>query len=653
MTIGLGYKLAIVGGGIASLTALLVACGSGSSNEEHVGTPTEVDLASTSGALIKLDMGSTVGVLLDEIPAGPQREQAAANALAAAPGFWIGRAGRQLRLTNYRLVFRGAYYAASYSNDPHARGPLPLPPESTWRITLSGAPTRTKIDGHDLVVQGYTFGSYILTDSASPGTSDPNLASVGGTTSESFALPIDPELLFQRTGYACMDEDEFPPNSVFEENTYYYYDDSCTASDGNLCHVTAKPKESCKSALTRAVGSTNATLNFSRVAYDPNVATQFRVGTVTPAAQTAGQAADLAVVPEALTDERAIAYRFFAPGSCELGEGVIGKLGWRRVLMFSANVRNDGTTEINLGNVTDPANPYVQSNAFEFSACHGHYHFSHYGVFTYADLPGSKRAFCLEDTNRYHNDETTPLTAPHQSCSWQGITRGWGDEYNFGIPGQWVDITDADTKKAHDLTFTSNNDQFLCEGVIPRDAQGNVTFDPTSFTTADGKPVTRIHCNFLQNWDANNKASTSLAVPAGSFVTDPCKRGQVGPSRDCGFRAQPTLRSCNPGSTVTLTCTSKGTTPQVLRVCEKSAQLGVGVACTGATSAANVVVGTSPTPVSFVCPAVRDAAMVTDSTGTVVPQTKLGVGGYSLYEATMGTLASDDGSPAGVTCTGF
>jgi hypothetical protein len=38
-----------------------------------------------------MDMTSTVGVLLDEIPAGPLREQAAAEALAQLAAFWNSR----------------------------------------------------------------------------------------------------------------------------------------------------------------------------------------------------------------------------------------------------------------------------------------------------------------------------------------------------------------------------------------------------------------------------------------------------------------------------------------------------------------------------------------------------------------------------------
>src|SRR5689334_6386014 len=65
-----------------------------------------------TGALVKMQMTSNVGVVLDDIPAGPLREAAAANALAQPAQFWHDRALRQVRLTYYRLVFRGQYYSS-------------------------------------------------------------------------------------------------------------------------------------------------------------------------------------------------------------------------------------------------------------------------------------------------------------------------------------------------------------------------------------------------------------------------------------------------------------------------------------------------------------------------------------------------------------
>lgn len=641
-----------------------------------------------SGALIQIMSNSTVGVLLDEIPAGPLREAAAANALAEPNEFWIARAKDQVRLMSYRLIFRSGYHNTSNGAKPVSYGPLPLPPQrDKWNIAVSGAPRRSStINGHDMVVVDYAFSSVIVTDPVSPGLVDPNLPVIGGSTSEKIDLPADPELLLERTGYACMDENEFPPGSVFEENTWYFYDDTCTTNPStSLCHVTVVPNQTCKSALANGPGRVPTTITFTRIPYESTTAGQYRVGHVNPQAISAGSAADLSIVESGMTDEHDFAWRFFGPGSCELGEGVIGEYGWRRILMFSAIVQNDGTAALDLGNPADPANPYAQSNVFAYSPCHHHYHFSHYGIFTYSVAgqvsTGSKRAFCLEDTNRYHNDESTPLTASHQTCQNQGMGAGWGDEYNFGIPGQWVDVTGMDTSiVGNQLTFSSNPDQFLCEGVLPHSPPiFPQDFSITSFINeADLQPEYRVNCGFLTNWNSyippdppspsfhDNYDAVPVTSPGGGFVTDQCTRGQIGPKRNCGFTAGLTAAATTPGTDTPVACASAtasapaqqvslscrvgaGAQPAVVRICEVSGQSDTGVACTLANAVANVIVGTKPTAVQFSCPAVRDAVM----TGSPpVPQTMPGVGGYSIYRAALGNLGASDNEAPAVTCTG-
>ncbi|MDL2716772.1 MAG: lysyl oxidase family protein [Acidobacteriota bacterium] len=585
--------------------------------------------AADAGALVRMEMASTVGVLLDEIPAGPLRDQAAAEALAQPQDFWRDRASRQVRLTNYRLVFRQFFYPGSWSANPNGKGPLPLPPRDVWEIALAGTPVRRSLAGHDVVAADFAFRSHILTDPASPGVVEGRLGAVGGTWDEPFTLPVDPELLLERTGYACMDEDEYPPGSVFEENTSYFYDDTC-GGQNRRCHITSFPKESCSEALTRNVGPVRTSMRFTRVPWDAALAAHVRVGTITNPT-----GADLAVATGGMQEERRFIYRFFTPGSCELNEGVIAAPGWRRLLTFSAVARNDGTQPVHIGDVSDPANPWVLSGAFEFSPCHHHFHFSHYGTFGFAGAPGSKRAFCLEDTNRFHNDETTPLTAAHQTCAFQGIGAGWGDEYQFGIPGQWVDITGIDTSTPHDLTFRLNPDLFLCEGVPVLDRAGNLIFEPSPFTDAQGKPVSRIRCDFPARWDANNLGTVSTSSPGGSFVTEACTRGQTGPLRSCGFGLVPELALAPAGATAGLRCATSGPS-QVLRVCERSEALG-GIPCTVAEAVANVVVAAGQTAAfRFVVPPVRDAATA-------------GAGGYALYRAPV--LPSQAAAP--VTCTAW
>jgi hypothetical protein len=588
---------------------------------------------SDPGALISMSMKGTVGVLLDEIPGGKWREQAAQEAFSSQGDdeFWVNRAKRQVRLTFYRLVFRGFFY-------PPGKGPLPLPPKSTWHIILDGDPRRGKIGGHDFVLQDYTFHAHILSDTASPAAVEPQLATIGGTWQEPFLLPVDPDLLLERTGYACMDEFAFPPFSVFEKSTWYFYDQTCLVEDPSsaACHVTVFPAESCQDALTNHVGLLQTTMDFVRIPWNRNLADRVRFPGI-----PRSTGADLAVISDALSQENAIYYRYFAPDACEIVEKCISKPGWRRFLSFSANVRNDGDSELNIGDVTDPNNPWVKSNVFEYSGCHKHFHFSHYGTYRYGTAPGSKKAFCLEDTDRVHNDETTLLTSTHQTCQSQGISAGWGDEYQFGLPCQGVDITDADTDSPNPadttLSFTVNPDQFLCEGMPVLDSSGNLIFDPTSFTSDAGLPVSRERCSFFPRWNANNSASFNLpASDSGSFVSASCQDGEIGPLRDCGFSAKAfEIPSCSPGETVRLSCKADDT-PQVLRVCEKSEGLGGGVDCTMRDSLANAIVNSNGTVVTFTCRAVRDAAVA-------------GTGGYSLYHAPL--LPSQPSEP--VSCTRF
>jgi hypothetical protein len=51
--------------------------------------------------------------------------------------------------------------------------------------------------------------------------------------------------------------------------------------------------------------------------------------------------------------------------------------------------------------------------------------------------PGHKQAFCLEDNLRYANDAKRKFV----SCSYQGVSSGYGDWYYKQLSGQWIDIT--------------------------------------------------------------------------------------------------------------------------------------------------------------------------------------------------------------------
>src|SRR5437867_3322277 len=130
------------------------------------------------GALVSVQMKSQVGVLLDEIPQS-ERDRAAADLISKPDNFWTERAKDQIRLMNYRLVFRDAFY-----NQSEGKSALPLPPEEVWNMQFEKRPFRTTIDSHDLVLLNFTFSSTLLTDRESLATSETNLETIGGECAE-------------------------------------------------------------------------------------------------------------------------------------------------------------------------------------------------------------------------------------------------------------------------------------------------------------------------------------------------------------------------------------------------------------------------------------------------------------------------------------
>jgi len=561
-------------------------------------TPTPVE---DSGALIDVGMESRAGVLLDEVPV-EAREALAAELLDRPREFWMERVRRQIDTTLYRLTYRHLYFDPS-----EGKGQLPLPPVDQWRFEL-GEPARAEIDGHDLVVVPYAFSATLLAPADAPGLSDPMLADVGGVVEEAFSLPADPEHLLERTGYACMNEDDFPPNSVDTENARQFFDDTCEASgpreieDG--CHVTTAVTRSCVEALRDEVGLVETTVRFTRVAWSEERANAVRVGRQVPGG------AQLRALEDGVRDNRII-YRYFPADSCAITEGCVGASGWRRLLQFTATVQNLGAEAAAIGDV-GPDSPPVVNNMVSFSACHQHMHFNHYGRFSFGrgdEQLGGKRAFCLESTSRYFNNEDTPLTHPY-GCHFQGVAAGWGDDYIAGLDCQWVDITPIESAGGvtAPLGFTVNPDGFLCEGNLRLDGAGNPLFEPTEFRSEDGRVENRFQCDFFADSEADNAVSIDVAVPeVGGMVTADCTRYLVGDRRNCGFRsADAAPQTCTPGETTTIRCSGgAAATPASVRVCEASHREGA-IPCTYLEALTTLTVAGADVQATFQCPEGRE-----------------------------------------------
>lgn len=585
-------------------------------NASSVDSPNS-SFSTRDGALIQVSMDSQVAILLDEIPVD-DRDRLADLLLGQSAEQWLRRAERQVQLTQYRLNFRNFFYIAG------SKGQLPLPPQTQWQIELTGDPTRQTVQGHDLLIVPYRFSSTLLTDADSPAEAEPALRETGGIWEEPFVLPLDPELVLQRTGNSCIDEAGFPPNSYDSENVATFFDHECTpdSTGPEGCHRTERPTLSCLEAIDARIGRFETTMRFERLPWNDDLADAVRTGPLTNT-----DAPDLAVVTSDLADNRVI-YRYFAPNACGVIEQCVGGSGWRRLLQFSGTVHNVGGQTLHIGPVVaeDPL-----TNLFSYNSCHDHFHFSNYGDFIFGNTDQeSKQAFCVESTDRFSNNEFSPLTHPY-SCTLQGIQAGWADEYGAGLDCQWIDVTDlpelnnaetavAETAVSVPLTFTSNTDSFLCEGQPVLDDDGNQVWALSGFTTPNGAPISYPQCSFVDNWDSNNSGTHEVVIrPEGSYVTEPCEHGELGPLRNCGFTKIDDTLTCEPGTQVQLSCSLPTTAaPHALRICETSSVLETGLDCVEADALANVVLPTS-TQVSFTCPLPRDA----EETG----------GGYALYTA--------------------
>jgi hypothetical protein len=282
-----------------------------------------------------------------------------------------------------------------------------------------------------------------------------------------------------------------------------------------------------------------------------------------------------------------------------------------------------GSAPVNIGDVDyfldDPSNPTPNANhhVYQYSECHQHYHFNYFATFTYGGDPdlGSKRAFCLESVQRYSNHEKSPTWSPYNDCAFQGITQGWGDQYNAGIECQWVDVTSVDVSRGpvtQALGLRSNPEGFLCEGKPVLDAEGEVTWESTDLKTDAGDSVDRPVCDEASAWDENNYAEEAVTLPTAGkgMITEACTRGQLGPLRNCGYVYDGGMEECAPGEDVTITCSAKdGAAPQVVRICEGSKVLGAGTACLEQQALAGLTIeGGASASTTFTCPKQRDAS---------------------------------------------
>lgn len=152
---------------------------------------------------------------------------------------------------------------------------------------------------------------------------------------------------------------------------------------------------------------------------------------------------DLSVDEERIGTSLYFQEKTFATTDCAYVEGCIGDTGIRKLMRFDVAIRNTGHADLVLGDPTKP------NSGFEYSSCHGHYHFTgfvEYKLYKISASPpnveivaGRKQAFCLEDYERIHGFKGAGKGK--FTCSNQGITVGWQDVYRSYLGCQWLDVT--------------------------------------------------------------------------------------------------------------------------------------------------------------------------------------------------------------------
>lgn len=172
--------------------------------------------------------------------------------------------------------------------------------------------------------------------------------------------------------------------------------------------------------------------------------------------------------------------RTFSATHCAVEEGAV-QPGTRDLWLFSSTINNMGEGDLSLGK------PPEHPEWYEYSPCHGHYHFKGFAAYrlwtvegflewdalrraephkpasqVFAENPhllaevrsGHKQGVCPGDIypatpGSGGVPRAIPDPLPKYTWCWPvgvgpeeaGISRGWADLYNAGIDGQWVDVT--------------------------------------------------------------------------------------------------------------------------------------------------------------------------------------------------------------------
>lgn len=171
---------------------------------------------------------------------------------------------------------------------------------------------------------------------------------------------------------------------------------------------------------------------------------------------------DLVVSRARLANEILFESREFNAASCSVAESCVGGTGVRKLLRFSVEAVNQGQATVT---VPPPAD---RPDMFNFSSCHGHFHFNGFASYALLDLAGNvvrtgqKQAYCMEDTVQVDKGPGVAC-AKKYDCETQGIQKGWSDLYGNALDCQWLDVTGVPAGN-YQLSVTVNPARAFEEG---------------------------------------------------------------------------------------------------------------------------------------------------------------------------------------------
>ncbi|KAJ3194942.1 hypothetical protein HK101_001503 [Irineochytrium annulatum] len=598
---------------------------------------------------------ATVGVLLDDFSSSPELMEAASKYfMGKHHEFWHDRALLQLSLLSLGVVS------------------LAMPDPVFLDVTFHSPAQKIQVDGHTLIARNYTMKTHIVGSYGGAAAANAALNATGAVIDENMILPVDPVLIMQRTGFDCVFEGDLPLHSVDAEgaNTVYY--DQCTAeppydpSTGpcEQCHCSQVGTQDCRTTVAQNVGGLNFTVTSKLIKWDEALASKVEsknIYSLTVGDPAVVGGANIVGDPRGF-NHNILIYRYYATGTCEALE-CLPAAGWRRLLLFDTTEMNIGTEKMEMLDMTyDSGTDGTSFNeaAFHFLyywfQCHMHPHFSAYAHYTLGDLSGKKQGFCVEDGIREINSRHVEFRTT-SSCKNQGISPGWADSYQIGIPCQWIDVTDIDTTSPVNthLNVTVNPKGWMCEGTKVLDNNGTDVFIFTGeYTTsppyqASHGPIDTFKCINNENSakDNTNIIDIHIPKPGEGALTSACiNKGQLfGARRDCELPLLDPYVACpHPGQNATLVChftgsSSKSSPAKAIRVCESSVALKTGTACrfNDPFMLAYGVVGKNQTAeFTFTCPAARDAVEVG--------------GFFSIYAGDVLNTAFHGNEAKGVSC---